>query len=522
MPRLFFGSTHDRPRRRPRQQWAEATANARTYTSVVPNPRPLVATGHPDVTAAARDVLLAGGNAFDAAVSAGFASTVAEPTLSSLGGGGFLLAHRPAGRDVVFDFFVDTPGRGRGPASEPHFEPVGVRFPGADQEFHVGLGAAAVPGCLAGLLRVHEALGRMPLGAVVAPAIALARNGLTVSPFQGYVMDLLRPILTLSRDIRALFAPGGRPLKAGDRFENRALADFLDALPESADAFYRGSIATALEQQMDDADGLLTRADLEAYRVIERRPLAVEFRGRRLLTNPAPSVGGRMIARGLAWLEEARLGTFGSPHHVRTLAEAFSKLEQLRVDPDGLPEFPRGTTHISVMDAAGNAASLSLSNGEGCGYLVPGTGVVLNNMLGEDDLHPGGFHRDPPGIRIGSMMAPTLVLDDDRPVLALGSGGSKRIRTAIVQALVNVLAFDMPLESAIHAPRMHLDTRLEVEPGFSDAALADVHRYDPNVWSERSLYFGGVHAVASPDAAVGDARRGGDAWVGPEHVATEA
>ena len=146
-------------------------------------------------------MLRAGGNAFDAALAAGFAAAVAEPMFTSLGGGGFLLARSRGGREVLFDFFVDTPGRGLpGHDLEPHFLPVTVHFPASEQVFHVGLGSVAVPGTLRGFLHVHERLGSLPLWQVVAPASRLAREGVVLNAHQAYVQELLTPILTLSED----------------------------------------------------------------------------------------------------------------------------------------------------------------------------------------------------------------------------------------------------------------------------------------------------------------------------------
>jgi gamma-glutamyltranspeptidase/glutathione hydrolase len=172
-----------------------------------------------------------------------------------------------------------------------------------------------------------------------------------------------------------------------------------------------------------------------------------------------------------------------------------------------------GTTHISVSDAAGNAASMSLSNGEGSGYVVPGTGIMLNNMLGEDDLHPEGFHAAPPGERVASMMSPTLVMAGDRVRLIVGSGGSKRIRTALLQVISNVVDFGMSVAEAVCAPRLHYDgEQVQAEPGFDPAALADAAgEHDINAWDEQNLYFGGVHAVEPSAGGQGDPRRGGAA-----------
>ncbi|MCH7958288.1 MAG: gamma-glutamyltransferase, partial [Proteobacteria bacterium] len=183
----------------------------------------------------------------------------------------------------------------------------------------------------------------------------------------------------------------------------------------------------------------------------------------------------------------------------------------------GRPAARRGTTHISVIDAAGNTASLSVSNGEGSGYLVPGTGIMLNNLLGEDDINPHGFHRWPVDQRMCSMMAPTVLVQADGATVALGSGGSNRIRTAILQVLLNLLEFGMSIEDAVARPRIHFENDLlSIEDGFDPDPLAAVSKTFPNteVWEEKNLFFGGVHAVRFDAGGgrfdgAGDLRRGG-------------
>jgi len=507
----------------------------------------LVAAGHPLTCEAAAALLRAGGNAFDAVVAAGFAATVAEPPFTSLGGGGFCLARTAAGEAALFDFFVDTPGRGAAaPELEPHFFPVTVHFPASDQVFNVGMGSAAVPGILAGLLRVHERLGRRPLAEVVAPAATLARRGVPVNDFQSYALDLLLPILGLTERGRRLYTEGGRAPAPGARLRNPELADFLEALPDDRGRrLYEGEIARRVAEEMRAGGGLLTAEDLAAYGasgVVEREPLAMDYRGHRLLGNPPPSFGTTLVAHGLARLAVHDLARAGraTPAHAEALAEVLEAMESHRggaavaaatpgdpaASPPGStptsaststspPRSTRGTTHISVADAAGNVAAMTCSNGEASGYVVPGTGIMLNNMLGEDDLHPEGFHASPPGVRVGSMMSPCVVLGGEGEVrLVLGSGGSKRIRTAIVQVTSAVVDFGAELPDAVGAPRMHWDGEwLQVEPGWPAATLEALGRRWPlNRWPERNLYFGGAHAVAlGAGAAAGDPRRGGAA-----------
>ena len=228
-----------------------------------------IATGHPLTSEAAAAVLRGGGNAFDAALAAGFAASVTEPMFTSLGGGGFLLARSADGRDVLFDFFADTPGRGLPERMlEPHFVPMTVHFPASDQVFNIGLGSVAVPGTLAGFLHVHRRLGRLPLGEVIAPALRLARDGVVLTEFQAYVVGLLEPINTLSPTGRGLYAPEDRRPVAGESLVNRDLASFLEALPDfGGRGLYEGALAERIARDMREGQGLLTAQDLAAYRV---------------------------------------------------------------------------------------------------------------------------------------------------------------------------------------------------------------------------------------------------------------
>jgi gamma-glutamyltranspeptidase/glutathione hydrolase len=463
-------------------------------------------------------VLREGGNAVDAAIAAGFASAMAEPALTSLGGGGFLLARGVEGRATLFDFFVDTPGRGLPPRDlEPHFLPVTVRFPGSDQIFNTGLGSAAVPGNLKGYLHAHDRLGRLPLREVLAPAVGLARDGVRLNRHQAYFLELLRPILTLTPAGRSLFEPNGSYLGEGERLVNPDLASFLEDLPaDRGREFYTGSLAERIGRDMHAGGGMLTREDLASFRVVERSPLEVHYRGHRLLTNPPPSVGGSLIALSLGLLESgppASSGVDPGDHAVR-LVEVMEEVARRRVERE-VPRFDRGTTHVSVSDRWGNVASLTTSNGEGSGYLAPGTGIMLNNMMGEDDLHPEGFFASPPAQRVASMMSPSVLLAGDRVRLVLGSGGSKRIRTALLQVINNVVDFDLGIREAVDRPRLHWDeSQVQVEPGFPPHVIEALgSRWSVNEWTERNLYFGGVHAAAPEGAGAGDPRRGGDAVV---------
>ncbi len=281
--------------------------------------------------------------------------------------------------------------------------------------------------------------------------------------------------------------------------------------------------------------GHLRGADLAGYRVERRESLAASYRDATLYLNPPPSLGGILIHLALDLLSQQRLDglCFGSATHRHLLASVMRLTQDLRAatDDSGLDPallaryralmrsttlFRRGTTQISIADADGNLASMTLSNGEGAGYLLPGTGIMMNNMLGEEDLNPGGFHHWGTDQRIGSMMCPTLVAHADGGWSVLGSSGSNRIRSAIVQVLSNLIDLDMPLREAVDAPRIHYENgTLNLEPPCGGELIDALREHWPEIlaWSAPSIFFGGAHSVAiAADGSLsgaGDGRRGG-------------
>ena len=497
--------------------------------SVHKSGRAAVASGHEAVTRAAVEILEAGGNAFDAVIGAGMAGSIAEPALTSLGGGGFLLAHTAAGENALLDFFCDTPGRGATEHETLDFRPIHVPFGDATQVFHIGAGACAVPGCLAGYLHAHERFGRLPMAHIAAPGVRLAREGVALNKSQAFVNQILGPIFVEDAESRAMFAPGGELLGEGGVIRSDGYADLLVGIGRGTASLSEGPIAESIESVMRERGGLLTREDLGAYRVIEREPLRLDEGSRSILTNPGPSFGGRLILLARQLLDESlRSGVaFDSPEHICTMVGVQREVDSLRESSDAeaaaalaggadrVRRFTGGTSHVSVIDREGNAASMTTSNGQGCGVMIPGTGVMLNNMMGEDDLFPGGFHSDAPGVRIASMMSPTIVLEDGRPSLVLGSGGSKRIRSAIGRVLSAVLDFGQPLDRAVGAARVHWDgEHAQLEPGLNPEAVTALReRCSVNVWSAPSVYFGGVHVVSASGEASADQRREGSAAV---------
>jgi gamma-glutamyltranspeptidase/glutathione hydrolase len=502
-------------------------------------------------------VLASGGNAVDACIAAAAASWVVESTLTGPGGGGFMLVHRASDRrDVLLDFSVAIPGLGLDPGQAGEMEVVHLPFGAGDttQAFHVGAASCAVPGTVAGLAAAHELLGTVPWPELLAPAVALARDGFELAPMQAVVHRLLEQVLHRDEAGHDVYGPPDS-LRAGERIALPDLAAALELIADrGADDFYRGDLARAIAAASTERGGRITGADLASFRVIRRRPVRVRYRDMELVSNPPPSSGGILIAYALRLLDLLGVGgPPGSAEAIARLAEVARETARARtpsfvaalhrgglpgvllsdervelaaaaierrgaragvLEPSGLPS----TTHLSVLDADGNAASLSSSLGCGSGVFVPGTGIHLNNMLGEVDLNPHGHGAGPVGRRLTSMMSPSVLLLAGRPRLVVGSAGSERLRGAILQTVVNVADHDFRLQAAIEAPRSHLaGDVLHVEGGHDERELERLETmgYTLARWPgpERNLFFGGVAAVGRRAdgtlEAVGDVRRGG-------------
>ena len=494
----------------------------------------VVAAGNPLTAEAGATVLREGGNAVDAAVGAVLASFAVESPLTGFGAGGFMMVHEDGAEAVLIDFFVAAPGRD-GIERRAELVPVPVHFDEETvQTFYVGPASCGVPGTAAGIEQALGRFGSVPLSDLAGPAVRLAREGAPVNAEQAYILDILAPIHMRLEGTRDLYAPGGQPLRAGDLFRFPELAEALERLgAEGAEPFYRGEVAAAISDFVVEHGGTLGRSDLAGYEAISRKPIRAPFRGADVLTNPPPSSGGILIAFCLGLLE--RMGEGSGPEQLvaamgaandargKDFAEALygEGLEASLLDPGALDnaaaDLLGSTTHISVLDANGMCASVTCSNGSGSGVLVPGAGVILNNMLGEEDLNPLGFHAIAAGRRVPSMMAPTVVLRDGEIALGLGSAGSNRIRSAILQTIVRAVEQGMGAGEAVRAPRLHFEAGVvQAEPGIDEEALARIEARGTPVARrpQINLFFGGVQAVArDPETGAlsggGDPRRGG-------------
>jgi gamma-glutamyltranspeptidase/glutathione hydrolase len=456
----------------------------------------MVAAGHPLTAEAGARVLREGGNAVDAAIAAMLTSWVAEPLLTGPGAGGYMMVAGAGETETLLDFFVAAPGLG---ATNGHcdLETIVVSFGDATQVFHFGPASVGAYGNPAGIEEAARRWGTVPLSDLAAPAAAHARAGIPTNEVQAYIGGILEDIV---RD---------RLLREGDLFQDDELAETIERLGAAGAApFYTGDIGAAVIAELEPRGGVLTAADLAAYEPVAREPVPVSYRGRQILTNPPPNAGGTLLAMAMALLEEA---TEGVPD---AMALAYTmQVVQAQRTPDFVAKLG-STTHISVVDAEGRACSVTCTNGEGSGVWVPGTGVHLNNIMGEEDLNPLGFHAFPPGRRMPSMMAPTVVVGDDGVELVLGSAGSNRIRSAILQTIVGVIDRGLSVRDAVEAPRLHFeDGVVFTEPGVDVAAL-ERGEWTVNPFRSQNVFFGGVQAVERDVATgtltgAGDPRRGG-------------
>ena len=521
----------------------------------------VIAAGSPETAGAGAAMLQKGGNAVDAVVAAAFASFIAEIGVVHLGGSGVAHLYNPqTGNSLVYDFFSNMPGLGGTPPTALDFSEVMIDFDATTQSFYLGRASVAVPGNIAGLCQMSADYGRLPLTDLLEPAIQLARNGLTLGTFQAETCKLLENLYSHTDGMRDIFLKNGRMISPGQQLYIPHLADTLTQLAqEGPDIARNGRLAQAIIADQQANGGLLTAADLETYQVRRVQSIRLSYHDYEILLPPPSSIGGVLTALTLKLLDRFDVGQYrhGSAPHLSLLYEAMAATTRARrhwdqwseeMPPDeavarilsdtfvetyyhevkdslasrqpsqAIPEMPshNSTSHISVVDSDGLAVSLTNTAGESAGYVVPGTGYIPNNMLGEIDLHPQGFHSRPAGKRIPTIMTPTIVLHNGQTRLVVGSGGSIRIRSAIFQVLSNLLDFGMSLKEAVNTARVHVeDGVLQCEAGYDAQAVDELEGkgYPVNRWTKRSIYFGGAHSVSRTDngrlVAAGDNRRGG-------------
>jgi len=507
----------------------------------------VVVSGHDVTTQAAESVLREGGNAFDAVIAGYFTACFAEPMLASVAGGGFLMLQPSGQKARVIDAFVQTPRMHR-PLSDLDVEAVKLDFGATTQTFNIGWGTVATPGMVRGVYRLNKELGRVPIRELIHAALEIGRQPIAINDCQAEIFKTVMPVCVTRESAARHFSciDTSKQLGAtGQALDFTALADTLDVLAvEGEEFFYRGEIAALFDHHSKHGGGSIGLLDLERYEAIVRDVETVNLAEASVSLTPAPSAGGVLVAFGLALADASDGLNSGTTEidNLRYLIDIMRATGEARLDctePDGY-DWPdaekilapaylqrwqqtisqrarawRGTTHLSVIDHSGNIASLSTSNGAGCGELLGATGIMPNNMLGETDLSPRGLFNWDLNSRMSSMMTPAIISRADGSRTTLGSGGSNRIRTALLQVMVNLELLNMPLEQAINAPRIHADDeQLRVEGGWSDAVRSHLEAQFPDAhcFDGLSFYFGGVHAASCGPSGVdgsGDSRRGG-------------
>jgi gamma-glutamyltranspeptidase/glutathione hydrolase len=446
--------------------------------------KPAVAAGHPATAAAGLEILADGGTAADAAVAAALASCVAETVMTGLLGGAHAIVW-DGSRVRSLDCFVTVPS-GSGPMVE-----LAVPFGEETVRYSVGPASCAVPGLPAGLDALWREYGRLPWARLVEPALVLARAGSELPFRHAACLAMLEPVMTLNRGAD-LYAPGGRLLGAGGRLEQPGLVAALELLAgEGADSVYRGTIAESLF----GVEGIVvTRDDLAAYRVLWAEPVEVPYAGTRFFTRGGLSGVPELLRRF------PTLGGLSATDRVLALVDVF--------DDAGAEGH---TTNLCVADAEGRAVVLTSSLGLGSGDFLPGLDLHLNSMLGEHDLVTGPLE---PGTRMQSMMAPSVALDEDGLVLAIGSAGGTRLRTALCTVAAGVLDESLEPQAAVDRPRFHpAGGTINAEPGVDEEALLRLEAAGRAVrrWPDLHHYFGGTSLVSRRGPAA-DPRRDGAAF----------
>jgi gamma-glutamyltranspeptidase/glutathione hydrolase len=519
-----------------------------------------VATEHQLAADAGAEMLRAGGSAVDAAIAAAAAVCVVHASSCGIGGGGFALVHPASGADVALDYRERAPA-GATPARFGNLDPARLRSGGL---------AVAVPGEVAGLVALHRRWGRLPLGQVLGPAIALARDGfpLADTPHLRHEIERSADLLRADPGLRAVFlAPDGVLPGADFRVRQPDLARTLEAIArDRGHDFYRGLLGAAIARAVADHGGVLDASDLAHYHPVTRRPLRGAFRGREIVTFPPPGSGGVLLEMlGLLAYDDLPAlgdGTATTLHLLAgVLAQGFADRARWYGDPDftivplhallapvrllalrnGMSAVrvtephpflrpDEGTAHVSVVDADGSAVALTttINTAFGAGILVPGTGIVLNNEMDDFALAPGvpnvyglvGSRANAiaPGKRPQSSMTPTVVLAGRRPELVVGGSGGPTIISGTLQVMLGVLAFERSLTDAVAAPRIHdqaVPPVLALEPGIDPMVRAILERLGHRVTEVPTL--GAVSAVGlAPDGApraAGDPRKDGGAAV---------
>ena len=489
----------------------------------------VVAGGNPLTVQAGLDILRIGGTAVDAAIAAQLMACVCEPLLTGLTGGGLAVV-RTGGTTRICDFFSDVPGRGGQPQASA-MQVIDVDFGPDVQRFWIGAASVAVPALAEGIWALHSEHATLPLSALAAPAVAAARAGVPATVGLCRSIDLLTPIMRCDPLLTALFLRDDAPIAPGTIFVQPALADTLEQLGRDGPEFLRAGEGAA-DILAACAGGHLTAADLAEYRAAWRKPLSVTHRDATVWVPGPPSQAGLQVIASLAGLDaDVPEDPYGSASLDR-ITRAMAANEALKgadfqallfaegFTSDWLARCAAGnTTHVSVVDGAGDAVGITSSLGETAGIVAPRTGLILNNFLGEEDVNPPHAPR-PVGARLLTMCCPTLLeRENGTPTpdtWVMGSGGSSRIRSALLHGIVYTIDHDLPLDAVVSAPRAHLEDGTLRYETIGRGADLQVEHLDAIAFETAGIFFGGLHIAGSAQGefvGAGDARRSGEAGI---------
>lgn len=480
-----------------------------------------IATASSSGLAAAASVRIAeeGGNAVDGAVASALVSMITEPGVCALGGGGFVTIWLPGGEPVTIDGYIEMPGRGlpRDRFGGGAFD-VTMAY-GGGITTTIGHGSVGTPGALAALGLASARYGRIPWPLLVEPAYELARDGFPLSqPSSSYLQFSHEKVFgwqepsraALHREDGSLIPEGGLVQIAHREETFRAIAE------QGPRALYEGEIARLIAADMAANGGLITTEDLLEYRPLVRRPLEAVIDGWHIVTNPAPAIGGitltalLMLMKGHPqgrWtpsdydrLIRAQIAVLGFRRHQLELSDDLSRdaLKLLtKAETGDISSISPSTVHTSAVDSTGAACSVTISSGYGSGVMPPGTGIWMNNCLGEIELNRRGFHALAPGTRLTSNMAPTIARHEDGRVLSVGSPGADRITTAILATVINFTELGMSLADAIAAPRVHVEHTEDSgwQVAYEGSLPIDELGYPSRRFPEIDMFFGGVGAA---------------------------
>lgn len=479
-----------------------------------------------------------GGNAVDAAVAASFVSLCVDVAFVSPGASGFIAIWAPDSGPLVLDAYTEVPGRGLADAHDVgRGREVHLDMAGGVRTF-AGYESVGTPGGIRGLATASERFGRLPWKDVVEPALHLARTGspLTAAGAE-YFRDAAEHIHKWNPESRRVLWRDDVLIETGELLQLPGLADSIEQIAEEgAGALYGGALGERIAADFAAHGGRLTLADLAAYEAIPRAPLRVDFGAWDLALNAPPAVGGVTLAAMLLALQE-RPPRSWTPAELRRFMDiqravlehrrdrmggggdatqaARELLESLGGELPGALGGSASTVHTSAVDTDGLACAITLSDGYGSGVMVPGTGMWMNNALGEVELFPSDRPLPAPGTRLVSNMAPTIGRRADGAVLAIGSPGASRITTTLAQVLVQFVHQGMTMEESVLHPRLHVDVAGDQPVVVSEAGLPldDAEAWARRTTPEHDVFFGGVQSVVwQPDTGLSgsaDPRRDG-------------